>query len=146
MALRVARELVVHMKRSGGQEQYSEPLRFQVASTEATSEVATYIQAHLERDLSVTALADLAHLSERQFSRLFKSVFKISPAAYVEKVRLDEARARLCGTRSTVDQIAASVGFGSDDAFRRAFERRFEVSPRNYRARFGADRDNVWDP
>ena len=139
-ALMVARELVVFMKRPGGQEQYSEPLRFQVDSTDSTTLVAAHIRSHLNRDLSVNTLASLAHLSYRQFSRRFKAAFHCSPAAYVEAVRLDEARTRLCETRCNINQLAASVGFASDDAFRRAFERRFGVSPGHYRSRFGAQR------
>lgn len=137
VALTAARELVVFMKRPGGQEQYSEPLQFQVESADGTAEVAAYIRSHLSRDLSVDVLAHFAHLSYRQFSRRFKAAFHSSPAAYVEAVRLDEARTRLCETRCNIDQLAASVGFGSDDAFRRAFERRFGVSPTHYRTRFG---------
>ncbi len=137
-ALLAARELVVFMKRPGGQQQYSEPLRFQFESTDRTTEVAAHIRSHLDRDLSVEALANLAHLSYRQFSRRFKAAFHCSPAAYVEAVRLDEACTRLCETRCNIDQLAASLGFGSDDAFRRAFERRFGVSPGNYRIRFGS--------
>jgi len=137
-ALSVARELVVFMKRPGGQEQYSEPLQFQFESTDSTTEIAVYIRSHLNRDLSVNALASFARLSYRQFSRRFSAAFHCSPAAYVDAVRLDEARTRLCETRCNIEQLAASVGFGSDDAFRRAFERRFGVSPVNYRSRFGA--------
>src|SRR5450631_78416 len=146
IALAVARELVVHMKRSGGQEQYSAPLRFQVASKDSTMECASYIQAHLDRDLSVPALAKLAHLSERQFGRQFKAVFQTSPAAFVEAVRLDESRTRLCETRCRINQLATSVGFRSDDAFRRAFERRFGVSPTDYRARFGIKQESEGEP
>jgi len=136
-ALMVARDLVVFMKRPGGQQQYSEPLRFQFESTDSTMEVAAHIRSHLNRDLSVEALASLAHLSYRQFSRRFKAAFHCSPATYVEAVRLDEACTRLCQTRCNIDQLAASLGFSSDDAFRRAFARRFGVSPSNYRVRFG---------
>jgi transcriptional regulator GlxA family with amidase domain len=136
-ALMAARELVVFMKRPGGQQQYSEPLRFQFESTDLTMEVAAHIRSHLDGDLSVEALANLAHLSYRQFSRKFKAAFHCSPAAYVETVRLDEACRRLCETRCNIEQLAASLGFGSDDAFRRAFERRFGVSPGHYRTRFG---------
>jgi len=141
VALAVARELVVHMKRSGGQEQYSEPLRFQIASTNSTTEVASYVQTHLDHDLSVSALAKIAHLSERQFGRQFKSAFQESPAAFVERARLDEARRRLCETHCSINQLAASLGFGSDDAFRRAFERRFGLSPTVYRTRFDSQRE-----
>jgi transcriptional regulator GlxA family with amidase domain len=141
VALMAARELVVFMKRPGGQQQYSEPLRFQYESTDLTTEVAAHIRSHLDRDLSVEALANLAHLSYRQFSRKFKAAFQCSPAAYVETVRLDEACKRLCETRCNIEQLAASLGFASDDAFRRAFERRFGVSPGNYRNRFGAQEE-----
>jgi transcriptional regulator GlxA family with amidase domain len=136
-ALAVARELVIFMKRSGGQEQYSEPLQFQIESTDRLAEVAAYIRAHLNRDLSVRALAEMACLSYRQFSRRFRDAFKATPAAYVEAVRLDEARARLSETQCNIGKLAESIGFASDDAFRRAFERRFHVSPSSYRSRFG---------
>ena len=136
-ALMVARELVVFMKRPGGQEQYSEPLQFQIESTDRTHEVVAYIRSNLKKDLSVGVLASFAHLSPRQFSRKFTAAFQSSPAAYVEGIRLDEARKRLCETQCNIDQLAVSVGFSSDDAFRRAFVRRFGVSPSNYRTRFG---------
>lgn len=137
VALAVARELVVFMKRPGGQEQYSEPLQFQVESTDALAEVAAYIRSHLNLDLSVERLAGIACLSYRQFSRRFRAAFKASPAAYVETARLDEARARLSETHCNIGTLAESIGFASDDAFRRAFERRFGVSPSHYRGRFG---------
>jgi transcriptional regulator GlxA family with amidase domain len=137
VALAVARELVIFMKRSGGQEQYSEPLQFQVESTDMLAEVAAYVRSHLNRNLSVEALAGMACLSYRQFSRRFKAAFKVTPAAFVEAARLEEARARLSETRCQIGKLAESIGFTSDDAFRRAFERRFGVSPSSYRNRFG---------
>lgn len=140
-ALMVARELVVFMKRPGGQEQYSEPLQFQIESTDRTHDVIAYIRSNLKKDLSVGVLASFAHLSPRQFSRKFTAAFCRSPAAYVEGIRLDEARKRLCETQCNIDQLAVSVGFRSDDAFRRAFVRRFGVSPGNYRTRFGERHD-----
>lgn len=102
-ALTVARELVMFMKRPGGQEQYSEPLQFQVESTDSTAEVAAHIRSHFNRDLSVDTRASFAHLSYRQFSRRFKAAFGTSPAAYVEAVRLDEAAGRLgpCNSHET---------------------------------------------
>ena len=136
-ALAVARELVVHMKRSGGQEQYSDPLRFQVAATKTLGDVVTYVQAHLGRDLSVGVLAKLACLSERQFSRRFRDDFHMSPAAYVASVRLNESRVRLTETDYSVGQIATSLGFNSDDAFRTAFEKRFGITPTAFRVLCG---------
>ena len=136
IALAVARELVVYMKRSGGQEQYSEPLRFQVQSTSRFADLAAWIPGHLRQDLSVEALAERACICPRHFSRRFKIAFGTSPAAFVEALRLDEARQRLVSARRSIEATAASVGFRSADSFRRAFERRFGIAPSAYRSRF----------
>jgi transcriptional regulator GlxA family with amidase domain len=135
-ALAVAREMVVYLKRSGGQQQYSEPLRFQVEATDRFADLSAWIPAHLKSDLSVEALAERACLSVRQFTRAFKARFDTTPAAFVEEARLHEACDRLAARRASIESVARSVGYGSDDAFRRAFERRFGVSPGHYRARF----------
>ena len=137
-ALRVARELVVYLKRVGGQEQYSEPLRFQVQSADRFAELVAWMSGHLEQDLSVDVLAERTHLCARHFSRRFKQSFGTSPATFVEELRLGEARRRLVTHRKTIEELAGSVGFRSADAFRRAFERRFGVSPGRYRRTFEA--------
>ncbi len=136
VALTVARELVVYLKRSGGQEQYSEPLRFQIHSTDRFADLATWIVSHLDQDLSVEALAERAFLSPRQFGRRFKSVFGRTPGAFVEGLRLSEARRRLLMPDNTIESVAVSVGFKSAHAFRRAFERNFGTRPSTYRSRF----------
>jgi transcriptional regulator GlxA family with amidase domain len=136
VALAVARELVVYLKRPGGQEQFSEPLQFQIESTDKLAELAAWIRGHLRNDLSVEALAERACLCPRQFTRRFTQVFQRTPAAFVEDLRLATAQQRLSTRSMTVEGIAASVGFRSADAFRRAFERRFGVSPTNYRRQF----------
>jgi transcriptional regulator GlxA family with amidase domain len=136
LALSTAREMVLHLKRDGGQEQYSEPLRFQVASSDRLAELGAWIPAHLRADLSVEALATKTCLSPRQFGRRFKQVFATTPADFVETARLDAARERLSAKSTSIAEVADSVGFASADAFRRAFERRFGVSPRAYRNRF----------
>jgi transcriptional regulator GlxA family with amidase domain len=112
LALSVARELVVFLKRPGGQEQYSEPLQFQAQST------------------------GWACLSPRQFGRRFKAAFGTTPADFVEEMRLNEARHRLGQPGSSIENVALSVGFRSADVFRRAFERRFGSTPTAYRERF----------
>jgi len=136
VALRAAREMVVYLKRSGGQEQYSEPLRFQVESTDPIASLGTWVRSHLRHDLSVEALARRASLCPRQFSRRFQRAFKQTPAAFVEDLRLGEARERLAATRTPIETLAASVGFSNPDSFRRAFERRFGLPPTTYRRRF----------
>ncbi len=136
VALAVARELVVYLKRSGGQMQFSEPLQFQVRATDRFADLAAWIPGHLRGDLSVQALAARARLGVRHFSRRFTAVFGMPPAAYVERLRLDEARKRLGAPHQTVDSVAASVGYASADSFRRAFERQFGVAPSLYGKRF----------
>lgn len=136
LTLAVARDLVVYLKRSGGQRQYSEPLRFQARASDRFAELAAWMVDHLEQDLTVEALAARAGLSPRQFNRRFKTAFGSAPALHVETLRLDAAREHLIGSAASIDQIARAVGFRSDDAFRRAFDRRFGLSPTDYRRRF----------
>jgi transcriptional regulator GlxA family with amidase domain len=138
VAMGVARELVVYLKRSGGQMQFSEPLRFQARATDRFADLAAWMVGNLKKDLSVEVLAARAGLGARHFSRRFAQVFGTTPAAYVEQLRLDEARKRLGQPNQTVDSVAASVGYASADSFRRAFERRFGVPPSQYRGRFAA--------
>jgi transcriptional regulator GlxA family with amidase domain len=135
-ALAVAREMVVYFKRPGGQQQFSEPLRFQMESADRFTDVVTWIQSHLRADLSVNALAKRACLSPRQFARAFKDRFRFTPAAFVEHARLGEASRRLSVRHARIDAVARSVGYASEDVFRRAFARRFGVSPSSYRTRF----------
>lgn len=135
-ALAVARMLVVYLKRSGGQRQYSEPLRFQVRAAGRFADLAAWIPANLSGDLSVEALARRVNCSPRHFARLFKEAFGASPAEFVEALRLAEAAERLLSSAATIDSVAASVGYASGTVFRRAFERRFGVSPSLYRERF----------
>lgn len=138
IALAVARDLVVYMKRPGGQEQFSEPLKFQMASTSRFADLPAWISGHLDQDLSVEALAQRINLCPRQFTRRFKTEFKSSPAAFVQRLRLDEARNRLASADSSVENVAASVGFNDPDSFRRAFVKCFGVPPQQYRSRFAA--------
>jgi transcriptional regulator GlxA family with amidase domain len=135
-ALAVAREMVVYLKRQGGQQQFSEPLRFQLAARNRLRDLSDYVTAHLDADLSVTALAKATGVSPRQLSRLCRSELGQSPAALVQRLRLDDARRALLEPGATVDATSRLVGFASADAFRRAFEQRFGVSPSAYRERF----------
>ena len=137
VALKVARELVVYLKRAGGQGQFSEPLQFQTRAGEGFADLAQWMLRNLGKDLSAPALAARVHLGVRHFSRRFKASFGLTPAAYVERLRLDEARKRLTMKRHNVKSVAASVGYASPDAFGRAFERRFGIRPSHYEKQFG---------
>ena len=137
IALSVARELVVYLKRSGGQLQYSEPLRQQTRAGAEFSDVVSWMLDHLDGDLSIESLAERMNLSTRHFNRKFKIVFGATPAEFVEALRLDEARWMLANKDVPIEDLATCVGYSGGDVFRRAFERRFGVVPSEYRARFG---------
>ncbi|CAN5151147.1 GlxA family transcriptional regulator [soil metagenome] len=138
LAMATARQMVVYMKRSGGQLQYSEPLRAQTRAGDRFADLVARMVGDLSADWSVETMAQQAGLSPRQFARRFAAAFGATPAAYVETLRLDETRLRLASGRDGVARIAHAAGFRSDDAFRRAFERRFGLTPSAYRARFAA--------
>ncbi len=140
VALAVARELVMYLKRPGGQEQYSEPLQFQARSLDSFADLVAWICSHLDRDLSVPVLAERARLSPRQFSRRFATAMGCTPADFVTMARLRAARDRLTGSRRSVETIAVSVGFRSADVFRRQFLCRFGITPSSYRDRFATSR------
>lgn len=142
LALSTARQLVVYMKRSGGQLQYSEPLRFQTRAGDRFANLVAAIAADLSKDWTVEEMAAKAGLSSRQFARRFKSVFAQTPAACLERLRLDDARLRMASGERDLARIAHAAGFQSDDVFRRAFERRFGVTPSAYRSRFVSRKDS----
>jgi transcriptional regulator GlxA family with amidase domain len=140
LALAIARELVIYFKRPGGQSQYSEPLRFQSTAIDRFADLSVWIPAHLQERLTVEQLATRINMSPRHFTRRFTAEFGMTPASYVEALRLETARERLQAPQQTVETVAASVGFRSADVFRRAFERRYGVSPGLYRSHFAAGR------
>jgi transcriptional regulator GlxA family with amidase domain len=135
-ALAVARELVVFFKRPGGQSQFSSALSVQQAARPALRDLQAWIAGHLDTDLSVAALAERANMSERSFARAFRREVGETPAAYVEVLRIEHARALLEDGAPSLDAVAQSAGFASAEVLRRAFHRRVGVSPADYRARF----------
>jgi transcriptional regulator GlxA family with amidase domain len=136
VALSVARELVVFFKRPGGQSQFSGALSAQQATRPALRELQAWIVGHLDADLSVSALAKQASMSERSFTRAFRREVGQSPAAYVEALRIEHARALLEDGAPSLEAVAQAAGFASAEVLRRAFHRRVGVSPGDYRARF----------
>jgi transcriptional regulator GlxA family with amidase domain len=137
LALDVAREMVVYLKRPGDQLQYSEPLRFQVRSIGRLRRLADWLPGHLPENLSVASLAARAGMGARHFARVFRETFGETPARYVETLRLEQARERLLQSGRSIESVAHSVGYRSADVFRRAFERRYGVSPAHYSRTFG---------
>ena len=137
VSLQVARELVVYLRRAGGQAQYSEPLQFEARSIDRLADVGRWIATNLHRRITLDALARRVSLGPRQVSRRFRASFGMTPADFVESLRMQEAQRRLTVSEASVKRVALSLGYRSSHVFRRAFERRFGVSPGVYRERFG---------
>lgn len=135
-ALRVARSLVVFLKRPGGQSQFSTHLQAQFSSVPAIRKAQEWALAHLSEDLSVKTLAACVGMSERNFRRSFVDALRETPHRYVERVRLDEAKRQIEDTDLPVQSVAKHCGFGTVDSLRRAFVRHLGVTPQWYRAQF----------
>jgi len=136
VALAVAQELVMFLKRPGGQSQFSSHLAAQFSEDDKLRELQLWILDHLDRDLSVTALAGRVAMSERNFTRRFTASVGIAPARYVTRARLEAARRRLEENNLRVAQVARHCGFGTEETMRRLFIAELGVSPSDYRERF----------
>ena len=136
VALAVARELVMFLRRPGGQSQFSVQLSTQVADREPLRELQRWMADHLGADLSVEALARRAAMSPRNFARVFTREVGVTPGEFVEKSRVEAARRRLEESAEGVDSIASECGFGTRESMRRAFIRTLHVPPSAYRSRF----------
>ncbi len=136
VALAVARELVMFIKRPGGQAQFSAHLVAQSAQRDPIRQVQEWVLENLEEDLTVDQLAAQAGMSVRNFSRAFKSDTGETPADFVEAARLDAARRMLEESASPLKRVAARSGFHDQNSLRRAFVRRLGVTPGDYRLRF----------
>ena len=136
VARSLARELVMNLRPPGEEESLLKLPQFLPTAIERLADLPAWICAHLHENLSVDSLAEKTGLSRRQFSRLFKATYNNTPADFIEELRLSEARRRLLMPRTSVESVAAAVGFNSADAFRRAFQRRLGITPRGFRSRF----------
>ncbi|MFI8453219.1 GlxA family transcriptional regulator [Streptomyces erythrochromogenes] len=135
VALRVARQLVMYLKRPSGQSQFSVPLA-PLSTTRRTEDLRHHVTRNIAGRLSVADLAAYAHVSERQLTRIFKTELGATPAAYIESARVEVARNQLESTDATLDRIASACGFNTTDTLIRAFRRTLDTTPTEYRNRF----------
>ncbi len=129
IARSVTRKLVVYHRRAGGQSQFSALLELEPKSDRVQSAL-TYARANLHTRLSVEQLAEVAHLSPRQFSRAFRADTGQSPAKAVENLRVKAARLMIEQGRVPIDIVARETGFSDRERMRRAFLRAFGQPPR----------------
>jgi len=137
VALAVAKELVLFLRRPGGQAQFSASLSVQASGRKPLLELQVWIKENLHRNLSIETLAAQAAMSPRNFARVFTRELGITPARYIEQIRLEAARQQLEQTGKSLEEIASSCGFGSAELMRRAFLRSLEITPGRYRDHFG---------
>lgn len=135
LAQQVARQLVVYLKRPGGQSQFSVPME-PISTTRRVDELRHYIASHAAEKLTVASLAERLHVSDRQLTRIFKTELGATPAAYLESARVEIARNRLESTDDTLARVATTCGFGTVDTLARSFHRVLGITPGEYRARF----------
>lgn len=133
IALAVARQLVVFLKRPGGQSQFSAALSLQNGGR--FDALHAWIAGALRQDLSLPVLADRAGMSPRSFSRRYHELTGETPARAVERMRVEAAK-RMLEERATVAQAARACGFGADETMRRSFVKLLNVTPQAYRERF----------
>lgn len=136
VARQIARWLVVFLHRPGGQSQFSQHLRRPVVTSDPIRRALESIAEAPGGDHRVARLAASVGLSRRHFARAFRAATGVTPGTHVESVRLEAAQRALESTRDTLPVIAATVGFGTEETMRQAFQRRLGIPPGEYRARF----------
>lgn len=136
IALEVARKLVVFLCRPGNQAQFSVSLQQQATENRPLRDLQMWILDHLDADLSIPVLAAQVAMSERNFQRVFTREIGVSPARYVEEVRIEAVRRKLERSTESMEEIAAACGYGSADVMARSFHRQLDSTPAEYRSRF----------
>ncbi|MBI9083278.1 MAG: GlxA family transcriptional regulator [Desulfobacterales bacterium] len=136
LALEVSRRLVVYFRRPGSQSQFSTPLKAQEAAGRRFARLHDWLLKQLDKPISVERMAEHAAMSPRNFSRVFKQKTGFTPTRYLETLRLDRAREILSAGGDSLADIAEACGFGREERLRRAFLRRFQVTPSQYRLHF----------
>jgi transcriptional regulator GlxA family with amidase domain len=135
-ATEIARDLVMFLRRPGGQSQFGSLLAAQASSRRPIENLQAWILEHLRDNLNVETLAARCGMSPRHFARVFTSEKEITPARFVEQARVEAARILLSEDQHGLKEVASHCGFGSADVIRRAFARVLGVTAREYANRF----------
>jgi transcriptional regulator GlxA family with amidase domain len=135
-ALTIARHLVLFLRRPGSQSQFSATLGAQESRREPLRDIQRAVLEDVGGLHTVEAMAERAHMSPRHFARAFRAETGVTPARFVERVRLEAARRRLEEDTEPIATIALECGFGTAETMRRVFLRTLQVGPAEYRRRF----------
>ena len=136
VALQVARNLVLYLRRPGGQSQFSAALSLQLTDRKPLLELEAWVLDNLQKALTVPLLAQRVAMSPRNFARVFTKEMKTTPAKFVERLRVEAARRRLEESHNSMETIADECGFGNVNSMRNVFQRTLKIAPGQYRRHF----------
>jgi len=136
LALQVARNLVLYLRRPGGQSQFSAALSLQLTDRKPLRELEAWVLDNLSKPLTVPVLAQHVAMSPRNFARVFTREMKTTPAKFVERLRVEAVRRRLEESQNSMETIAGECGFGNVNSMRSVFQRMLKISPGQYRRHF----------
>jgi transcriptional regulator GlxA family with amidase domain len=136
LALQVARNLVLYLRRPGGQSQFSAALSLQLTDRKPLLELEAWVLDNLQEPLTVPLLAERVAMSPRNFARVFTKEMKTTPAKFVERLRVEAARRRLEESHNSMEMIAGECGFGNINSMRNVFQRTLKIAPGQYRRHF----------
>lgn len=136
LAVTVAKRLIVYIHREGGQSQSSPFLALRPEEHSIVTTVMRYVTEHIGEAISMDQLADAVSVSRRTFSRIFSKYAEVTPAVFVEQVRVDHARKMLEDTDAPLKTIAFNCGFRNSTHMRMIFSRRLNTTPKEYRSHF----------
>ena len=134
LAVTVAKRLIVYIHREGGQSQSSPFLALRPEENSIVTTVMRYVNEHISEAISMEQLADAVSVSRRTFSRIFAKYAAVTPAVFVEQVRVDHARKMLENTDAPLKTIAFNCGFRNSTHMRMIFSRRLNTTPKEYRS------------
>ena len=136
LALQVARNLVLYLRRPGGQSQFSVALSLQLTDRKPLRELESWVLDNLNKPLNVPMMAERVAMSPRNFARVFSKEMKTTPAKFVERLRVEAARRRLEESQNSMETIAGECGFGNINSMRNVFQRALKIAPGHYRRHF----------
>jgi transcriptional regulator GlxA family with amidase domain len=136
LALQVARNLVLYLRRPGSQSQFSAALSLQLTDRKPLRELEAWVLDNLQKPLTVPLLAERVAMSPRNFARVFTKEMKTTPAKFVERLRVEAARRRLEESPNSMEMIAGECGFGNVNSMRNVFQRTLKIAPGQYRRHF----------
>jgi transcriptional regulator GlxA family with amidase domain len=138
LAMAVAKRMVLFLRRSGHQAQFSSALQRQEVQPSPDQDVAAFILDHLDESLPVARLASASGMSPRTFTRWCREHLDESPAEIVRRLRLEEAKRLLEETSLPLKDIALRTGLGDPSTMWRVFTESAGITPGAYRQRFAA--------